>query len=124
MHDAMTTSILEQLNKPFAFSEIRSQLMQYGVSKDSMETLEKYNFESRSFEHGLSQLQSLLGPSKLKDELEQLSQLVRFLTSFGVRSRILLVPLLSYNAGYYRGGMMFQIVYANKKKLGKFFIRL
>ncbi len=113
-------STLENLNKPLSFAEIRTQLGKHGVSKNSLDILAKFNFESKPMEQGIEQLKTLLPCADLNDEIQELTTLTMFLHHLGIKSRISLIPLLSYNLDYYKGGMIFQIVHGQKKKLGKF----
>jgi histidyl-tRNA synthetase len=118
------TTLLEQLQKPLSFQELKNHLLVADVSKESIELLEKYHISNSSFESSFLHIQSLLPPpdfKKIEKELLQLSDLYRYLRRLGLSScRIGLVPLLSYNANYYEGGVMFQIAYTNRKKLGEF----
>jgi histidyl-tRNA synthetase len=116
------TTLLEQLQKPLSFQELKQHLLVADVSKDAVEALEKFYIPDISFESSFLHLQSHLSPAdfkKIEKELLQLSDLYRYLRRLGVGCQIGLVPLLSYNANYYEGGFMFQIAYTNRKKLGE-----
>lgn len=118
------TSLLEQLNKPLSFHDLKAYCAQKEVPKESVDALEKFCFTPKSLDDGLSKLEAIFGSaiwSQLQHEQKLLRDLHGFLQCLGVRSRINLIPLLSYNASYYEGGIMFQVTYANRKKLGIFF---
>ena len=111
-------STLENLNKPLSFPEIKTQLSQHGVSKNSLDLLSKYNFESKPVDQGISHLKTLLSGFNLNSEYRDITNLADYLNQLGIKSRISLIPLLSYNFKYYEGGMIFQIIHGQKKKLG------
>jgi translation initiation factor 2-alpha kinase 4 len=111
-------STLENLNKPLHFSEIRTQLRKHGVSNTSLDSLSKFNFESKPVDQGIEQLKTLMPCADLNCEIQELTTLTTFLTHLGIKSNISLIPLLSYNFNYYKGGIIFQIVHGQKKKLG------
>lgn len=111
-------STLENLNKPLSFAEIRTQLSSHGVSKNSLDMLAKFNFESKPIDQGIEQLKVLLPGSGLNPEYQEITKLATFLNQLGIKSRMSLIPLLSYNFKYYKGGIMFQITHGQKKKLG------
>ncbi|KAI8909361.1 kinase-like domain-containing protein [Powellomyces hirtus] len=137
--------VLEQLKKPMTWSQVRGHLLAAaqpdqaagvagfgaGISADSVTLLEKFHHAEGELHTAVKGIEALIGghankastaaskPSNLQisEVLAQLRLLASHLRHLGIRNRFVLVPLLAYNASHYRGGIMFQIAVAGKKKL-------
>ncbi|KAI9098889.1 kinase-like domain-containing protein [Phlyctochytrium arcticum] len=114
--------ILEQLEKPMSWSQVRSHLAQAatGLPAASLSLLEKFHHARGPFEAAAKTFDALVDPrleKAVRDVLGHLRVLVAHLGYLGMRNRVTFAPLLAYNATYYKSGVMFQIGWPGKKKI-------
>ncbi|TPX61382.1 hypothetical protein SpCBS45565_g07286 [Spizellomyces sp. 'palustris'] len=112
--------VLEQLEKPMGWSQVRTHLCSNGVPPEVANELEKFHLAKGPFEAAASRLEAMVDPrvrSAVRDVVSQLRVLTRHLQHLGIKNRVTFVPLLAYNANYYKSGLMFQVAVSGKKKL-------
>ena len=113
--------LLEQLDRLSNWSQIRNHLSLNGFSAESIEILEKFH-KARGDLDAVYRSVEVLFPDRYRPAVREVVGQIRLLANhvahLGVKNKVVLMPLLSYNALYHRGGMMFQVVRGGKKKLG------
>lgn len=116
--------VLEQLDKPLTWAQFRVQLaQQLKVSRSVVDRLEPFYLPPGDINSVMSKLEPLFKDAHesvqrvVKESGEKLKVLVSQLRILGVSNKIVLVPLLSYNSHYYKGGIVFQVAGGSKRKL-------
>ncbi|KAJ3055078.1 hypothetical protein HK097_011568 [Rhizophlyctis rosea] len=112
--------LLEQLDRLSNWSQIRNHLSLNGFSGESIEILEKFH-KARGDLDAVYRAVEALFPDRYRPAAREVIGQIRLLAShvahLGVKNKVVLMPLLSYNALYHRGGIMFQVARGGRKKL-------
>lgn len=112
--------ILEQLDKPMNWAQIRGLILGAGVGEGCLGVLEKFYRMGGTFEDAVGKVESLVDAKyqpAVKDIVAQLRLLTTHLHHLGIRNRVLFIPLLSYNTAHYKSGLIFQVCIARKKRV-------
>ncbi|KAI8614564.1 kinase-like domain-containing protein [Chytriomyces sp. MP71] len=122
--------ILEYLDKPFPWKQMKEQLAKScKLGKSALDLLETlYNIRG-DFEGAIIRLEAFLGGQRgggtgsagagvsVPAALNTLKLLAKNLMSLGNKCKIVLSPLLSHNVLYYRTGCIFQIALVRGKRV-------
>ncbi|KAJ3283638.1 hypothetical protein HK104_010287 [Borealophlyctis nickersoniae] len=115
-----TYHLLEQLDKPSTWSQIRNHLLHTGFSKDTVDSMERfYNVKGEidSASRAAERMFAERVRPAAREILSQLRMFTNHLRHLGVKNKVVFVPLLAYNALYHKGGVMFQIAVSGQRKL-------
>lgn len=95
-------------------------LSEFSLSSTALNDLELFGFRD-DVDKAESRLLKLMGDSDLdksfKDGIANIRAVISYLGGMGVNKRIYFAPLSNYNAGFYKSGIMFQMVYEDKKRV-------
>ncbi|TPX34299.1 hypothetical protein SmJEL517_g03036 [Synchytrium microbalum] len=111
--------ILEQLDKPFTWSQIRKSLQQT-FPRTCLDLLEPFATLKGDLDSTCHKLEAQLSGEALslaRTGISQLRQLISMLSLLNVRNRVVFVPTLSHNAWFCKTGLMFQICTVKKRKV-------
>jgi histidyl-tRNA synthetase len=118
--------ILEHLDKPYTLQQTRNQLIKLcKLSHRSLETLDTlYNMRG-DIDSSLHKVESFMSSSYADPSLSstrssaanQLKLLASHLTHLGLKDKVVMMPLMCYNAAYYKGSLIFQIA-SKGRRLG------
>jgi translation initiation factor 2-alpha kinase 4 len=97
--------------------ELRSATI--GISTTSLEELSRFDFRETP-EICLTKVQAILHGShhiaRVNDVFTRMIGLVEYCQRLGVKRRIFFSPLSNYNEHFYQNGIMFQLLFDNKKR--------
>ena len=102
----------------WTWSNVRHELRGPPVNASSLalDELEQFDFRD-TIKKAISRIRSILSPSAdLEAAFEMLQTTSTNLTRLGVKRKLYLTPLSSYNEKFYRGGLFFQCLFDQKKK--------
>lgn len=86
------------------------------IAATSLDELERFDFRD-NWDKAIPKLRSLLGNTvNLEAAFAHLQAVIVHAIRFGVKRKIYFSPLSSYNEKFYRGNMLFQCVYDQKKR--------
>lgn len=109
-HDTLLSALPHLLARGTE-ARAKQQLQQAGLPPHFLEEVEAWNLSSE-YDYGVVALKALLTQSEkaaLAEPLAYLDTVVRLLRQFGVRLKVVLVPLLSHSHTFYRHGAMFAV---------------
>lgn len=107
--------MLSQVGYTKTFKDVKSELKsQLNISSTSLNDLELFDFRL-DFEAAKKRLHKVMVDSpylrKVDESLLHISKVINYLNPLDVTRNVIIVPLCSYNSGFYRNGIMFQAVY-------------
>ena len=100
------------------WAKIRNELRapSIAVAATSLEELMRFNFRD-TFDKAIPRLRSILQETAdLETTFSHLHAVTIYLERFGVKRKVFINPLSSYNEKFYRGNLLFQCLYDNKKR--------
>ena len=100
------------------WSKIRNELRapSIAVAATSLEELTRFDFRD-TFDKAIPKLRSILqDTADLETTFTHLHAVTIYLERFNVRRRIFINPLSSFNEKFYKGNVLFQCLYDNKKR--------
>lgn len=104
-----------------AQQNIKQELLaEFSLSSTALNELELFGF--RDFvDKAEARLLKLMGDTDLgksfKDGIANIRAVITYLGELGITKRVYFAPLSNYNPRFYKGGIMFQVVYEEKKRL-------
>lgn len=112
--------ILSKLNiQDTPWTKLRTELRECGVSATSVDELQRFDFRdvpSKAF----SALKTLFEKSdkyqKAASAIAHLNEVFEYCRSLGVKTKMLLTPLHSFDEASFRGGLMFACVYEKNRR--------
>lgn len=121
IHEEKWSSVKETISKlntgDWTWTKVRHELRTPPISIPStcLDELELFDFRD-SLQVGISRLRSLFRNNSGLDAIfDQLQTIVTHLTHFGVKRKIYLSPLSSYNEKFYSGNILFQCLHDQKR---------
>ena len=116
------TSVKETLSRlnigQWNWVKIRNELRapSIAVAATSLEELMRFDFRD-TFDKAISKLRSILqDTANLEPTFSHLHAVTVYLERFNVKRKIFVNPLSSYNEKFYKGNLLFQCLYDNKKR--------
>ncbi|GAK67722.1 kinase-like protein [Moesziomyces antarcticus] len=96
----------------------RTQLLQLGLPRSTIEELEAFNLNDdvAAVHRRLERLFPLDQRTRLAKAVSQISDVVATARFFGVQRRFLFSPLLAQSSSLYKGGVLFTVVRAGKRR--------
>lgn len=98
-------------------AELRSPAL--GIHSTSLDDMAQFDFRETP-EKVVARLQGILegtsGMARMRRPLEHLRELVEALKLFGVRRKIYICPLSSFNEKFFTGGILFQCIHDKKNR--------
>ena len=86
------------------------------VAATSLDELERFDFRDTS-DKAISRIRQIIkDTAELEPVFAQIQSVVAYLVRFNVKRKVYLNPLSSYNANFYRGNILFQCLYDQKKR--------
>ena len=86
------------------------------VAATSLDELERFDFRDTS-DKAISRIRQIMkDTAELEPVFAHIQSVVTYLVRFNVKRKVYLNPLSSYNANFYRGNMLFQCLYDQKKR--------
>lgn len=123
--EAQTLAVKEVLGRlniqSMTWPKIRAELRgsTIAIPATSLDDMAQFDFRDTP-ENALKKLQTLFAgtkhPTKLHEVFVHLSGVVEYCRRFGVRRKVYINPLSSFNDKFYRGGVIFQCIFDNKKR--------
>ena len=115
--------VLSRLNTgQWTFLRIRNELRSLSeltISATSLDELSQFNFRDEP-EKCINKLKNILSDTpymeKCSSVFTHISQVAEYLKRFGIQRKIYLSPLSTYNEKFYRGGVLFQCLYDQKRR--------
>lgn len=118
---ASALMLLGQLGIGPAQQNIKQELLtEYSLSSTALNDLELFGF--RDFvDKAEARLLKLMGDTDLgksfKDGIANIRAVITYLRDLGITKRVYFAPLSNYNPRFYKSGIMFQVVYEEKKRV-------
>ncbi|KAF3760171.1 regulation of cpc-1 function in response to amino acid starvation [Cryphonectria parasitica EP155] len=116
------SEVLSKLNiQDMTWQKLRGQLRSQscGVSATSVDELQRFDFRDNPSK-AFSKLKSLFETTdyyqKAASTIAHLKEVIEYCKSFGVKTKIYITPLHSFNEAFFRGGMMFACVWDKNKR--------
>lgn len=115
--------VLSRLNTgQWSFLRIRNELRsssELTISATSLDELSRFDFRDEP-ERCIYKLKNILSDTlymeKCSSVFAHISQVAEYLKRFGIRRKIYLSPLSTYNEKFCRGGVLFQCLYDQKRR--------
>ena len=86
------------------------------VAATSLDELERFDFRDTS-DKAISRIRLILkDTAQLEPVFAHMQSVIAYLVRFNVKRKVYLNPLSSYNANFYRGNLLFQCLYDQKKR--------
>ena len=86
------------------------------VAATSLDELERFDFRDTS-DKAISRIRLILkDTAELEPVFAHMLSVIAYLVRFNVKRKVYLNPLSSYNANFYRGNLLFQCLYDQKKR--------
>ncbi|GAC92821.1 hypothetical protein PHSY_000377 [Pseudozyma hubeiensis SY62] len=117
-HHTAVLGVVALLAGAKTIQSARSQLLQLGLPRSTIEELEAFNLDDdvRAVHHRLERLFPLDQRTRLAKAVSQISDVVATARFFGVQRRFLFSPLLAQSSSLYKGGVLFTVVRAGKRR--------
>ncbi|THX25305.1 Serine/threonine-protein kinase [Aureobasidium pullulans] len=113
---------LSKLNiHQFGWSKIRAELRSplIGIHSTSLDDLAQFDFRDTP-EKALKKLQDILEGSthisRIRRPMEHIKRVIDAMKLFGIRRKIYICPLSSFNEKFYTGSVLFQCIYDKKNR--------
>ncbi len=117
-HHTAVLGVVALLAGSKTIQSARTQLLQLGLPRSTIEELEAFNLndEVGAVHRRLERLFPLDQRNRLAKAVSQISDVVTTARSFGVQRRFLFSPLLAQSSSLYKGGVLFTVVRAGKRR--------
>ncbi|SPO23931.1 related to GCN2 - ser/thr protein kinase [Ustilago trichophora] len=117
-HHTAVLGVVALLAGSKTIQSARTQLLQLGLPRSTIEELEAFNLndEVGAVHRRLERLFPLDQRTRLAKAVSQISDVVATARFFGVQRRFLFSPLLAQSNSLYKGGVLFTVVRAGKRR--------
>lgn len=117
-HHTAVLGVVALLAGSKTIQSARTQLLQLGLPRSTIEELEAFNLndEVSAVHRRLERLFPLEQRTRLAKAVSQISDVVATARFFGVQRRFIFSPLLAQSSSLYKGGVLFTIVRAGKRR--------
>lgn len=117
-HHTAVLGVVALLAGSKTIQSARTHLLQLGLPRSTIEELEAFNLndEVSAVHRRLERLFPLDQRTRLAKAVSQISDVVATARFFGVQRRFLFSPLLAQSSSLYRGGVLFTVVRAGKRR--------
>lgn len=86
------------------------------VAATSLDELERFDFRD-SLEKAITRIRSIIkDTTDLESAFAHMQAVTNYLARFNIKRKVYITPLSSYNEKFYRGNLLFQCLYDQKKK--------
>ncbi|TKY88600.1 hypothetical protein EX895_002589 [Sporisorium graminicola] len=117
-HHTAVLGVVALLAGSKTIQSARTQLLQLGLPRSTIEELEAFNLNDdvEAVHRRLERLFPLDLRTRLSKAVSQISDVVATARFFGVQRRFLFSPLLAQSNSLYKGGVLFTVVRAGKRR--------
>ncbi|PWY99241.1 Serine/threonine-protein kinase [Testicularia cyperi] len=117
-HHASVLSLIALLAGSKTIQNARTQLLQLGLPRSTIEELEAFNLsdEIKAVHHRLERLFPLDQRARLSRAVAQIADVIETARYFGVQRPFVFTPLLAQSSTLYKGGVMFTVVRGGKRR--------
>ncbi|SPO24266.1 related to GCN2 - ser/thr protein kinase [Ustilago trichophora] len=117
-HHTAVLGVVALLAGSKTIQSARTQLLQLGLPRSTIEELEAFNLDDEvsAVYRRLERLFPLDQRTRLAKAVSQISDVVATAKFFGVQRRFLFSPLLAQSNSLYKGGVLFTVVRAGKRR--------
>lgn len=102
----------------WTFAKVRHELRgpSIAVAATSLDELERFDFRD-TLEKAIARIRSIIkDTADLESAFAHMQAVITYLVRFNVKRKVYLNPLSSYNENFYRGNLLFQCLYDQKKR--------
>ena len=102
----------------WTWAKVRHELRgpSIGVAATSLDELERFDFRD-PLEKAITRIRSIMKDTPdLESAFAHMQAVIAYLVRFNIKRKVYLNPLSSYNENFYRGNMLFQCLYDQKKR--------
>ena len=102
----------------WTFAKVRHELRgpSIAVAATSLDELERFDFRD-TLEKAITRIRSIIkDTADLESAFAHMQLVITYLVRFNVKRKVYLNPLSSYNENFYRGNLLFQCLYDQRKR--------